>query len=227
VTVLADSIKRWCEQESLAATVGGDEETALAGIVSLPGEPALSIDLRASAKEPARVLLSHSFELPIPAEIAANEEAASAIGGLLERVAAGRSSLLECHQTVQAGKATIEVMVTLHEDGMSKQGFLTALEEIRKVRRVIEWELDAMAQAVGLMSDVQSGLGAIVERTGALASDAAKAAQEFEAAAAAEPAPQPQSAAALPAGGVFCPNCGRQAKPQQRFCTGCGTSLQG
>jgi hypothetical protein len=226
VTALGDSIKRWCEQESLAFTAEGDEATAFAGIVALPGEPALSVGVEASAAQPSRVLLSHSFEQAIPPEVAADAEAPTRIADLLERVAASRSTLLECRQKVQAGKATIEVVVTLHEDGMSKQGFLTALEEIRKVRRVVEWELEAMAEAVGLMSDVRSGLGAIVERTEALASDAAKAVQEFEAPAAAETAtPQPQPAAA-PDDGVFCTECGRQARPGARFCNGCGSPLE-
>jgi hypothetical protein len=226
VTVLTDSITRWCEQESLAIIVERDEATAFGGAISLPGEPELSVGVRASTGEPGRALLSHAFELPIPSEIAADAEAATRIADLVERVAASRSSLLECLQTIQAGKTTIEVVVTLHEDGMSKQSFLTALEEIRKVRRVVEWELDAMAQTVGLMSEVQSGLGAIVERTGALASDAAKAVQEFEAPAAADTAaPQPQPAAA-PDASVFCTECGRQARPGARFCNGCGSPLE-
>lgn len=235
VTVLTDSIKRWCEQESLAITVERDDETGFAGDVSLPDAPALSVRVRASAGEPTRVSLSHAFELPIPAEIAADAEAAIRIADLVERVAASRSSLLECRHAVHAGKATIEVVVTLHEDGMTKQGFLTALEEISKVRRILEWELDAMAQAVGLISDVQSGLGAIVERSEALASDAAAAVQEFDVpAAAAEPAPPAEpppptpvpSGVAAPAGGVFCAECGRQARPGARFCKGCGASLE-
>lgn len=246
VTVLADSIKRWCEQESLAITVDRDDEVAFVGAISLPGEPALSVAVRASGGEPVRLLLSHSFELPIPAEMAADAEKESRIAALVERVAASRSTLLECRQTVQEERMAIELAVTVHEDGMSKQGFLTALEEVRKVGRVVEWELEALALTAGLMSEVRSDLGTIVERADTLASDAAKAAEELQIPAApaevppppaegaplaAEPGPAPSppptaEAAPTPAA-RFCPSCGRQAKKEHRFCIGCGSSLDG
>jgi hypothetical protein len=153
----------------------------------------------------------------------ADPEGPQQIATLLERVAANRSGLVECHPPAREGKTPAEVVVTLHEDGLSKHSFLTALEEVSKVTRVIAWELEGISMSAEVLSEVQS----IVAQTGALASEVAQAGQEAPPPAEEPtPAPAPPPAPAAPAG-VFCPNCGRQAKPQQRFCTGCGAPLEG
>jgi len=234
MTVPGDAIKRWCQEESLPVVTEQEAEADLACTVTLPGDPPLAISVRASAAQPGRALLSHTAHTPLPEEVGGESEAQQRLAALLERVAASRSVLVDCRLVQWKGELATEIVVTLHEDGMSKQAFLTALEEIRKVRRVVEWELDAMAQTAGLMSEVRSGIGAIVERTEALASDAAKAIQEFEApATAAEPAPTaptppppPAAPPAAPDAGVFCTECGRQARPGARFCNGCGSPLE-
>ena len=227
MTLLGDSIRRWCEEESLSAVVEQDDESALACAVSPPGDPSLSIAVRASGPQPSRVLLAHTFDLPIPVEIAADPDAPQRIATLLDRVAASRSGLIDCRPLAPEGKAAAEVTLTLHADGISKQNFLSTLEEVRKVVRVIGWELEGMSAA----ADIVSGVRALVEQTGALTSELAETAAapvEAESAPQAGPpplAPQPQPPAA-PDAGVFCAECGRQARPGARFCNGCGAPLE-
>jgi len=223
MTVLGDKIKRWCQEESLSVVAEQDNEAGLACTVSLPGESPLSISVRASGPQPSRILLVCAFDLSVPAKMVADPEGPQQIATLLERVAANRSGLVECHPPAREGKTPAEVVVTLHEDGLSKHSFLTALEEVSKVTRVIAWELEGISMSAEVLSEVQS----IVAQTGALASEVAQAGQEAPPPAEEPtPAPAPPPAPAAPAG-VFCPNCGRQAKPQQRFCTGCGAPLEG
>jgi len=249
MTVLGDNIKRWCQEESLSLIVEQDDEAALACAVSLPADPPLSISVRASGPLPSRVVLGQVFELPAPAEMSADPEGPQRIAMLLERVAAGRSGLVECRQTAQEGKPAAEAVVTLHQDGISKQSFLSALEEVRKVVRVIAWELEGISAAEDVLSEVR----AVVEQSGAFTSEFTQAAEGLRAAATpveapppqeaappepapaplAEPAPAPQPAVPpeptpppAPAG-LFCPKCGKQAKPEQRFCIGCGAPLEG
>ena len=154
--------------------------------------------------------------------MAADPEGPQRIAALLERVAASRSALVECRPVAQGGKLAAEVAVTLHADGVSKQNLLTALEEVRKVVRVIGWEI----QGISVAADIVSGVRALAEETGAFASDLAQAAA---APVEAQPAP-PAPAGPAPASAAesrFCPSCGKQSKPQQRFCTGCGATLEG
>jgi len=233
MTVLGDKIKRWCQEESLSVVAEQDDEAGLACTVSLPGESPLSISVRASGPQPSRILLVCAFDLSVPAKTVADPEGPQQIATLLERVAANRSGLVECHPPAREGKTPAEVVVTLHEDGLSKHSFLTALEEVSKVTRVIAWELEGISMSAEVLSDVR----AIVEQAGTFASEVAQVGGKADAPASAPaatvtpapvspPAPAPPPAAAPPAA-VFCPNCGRQAKPQQRFCSGCGTSLEG
>ena len=131
-----------------------------------------------------------------------------------------------------------EIAVTLHEEGMSKQSFLAALEEVRKVERVISWELESLALTLGMMSEVHSRVADITARTEALATDAASAVAKAEAEAAAADVPAAPTVDPSPASPVtegtpgptptrlFCTNCGRQVRPQQRFCTVCGSPLE-
>ena len=237
MTALGDKIRRWCEEESLSAVVEQDDESALACAVSPPGDPSLSIAVRASGPQPSRVLLAHTFELPIPVEIAADPDAPQRIATLLDRVAASRSGLIDCRPLAPEGKAA-EVTLTLHADGISKQNFLCALDEVCKVVRVIEWELEGISAAADIVSNVRS----LVEQTGTFASELAQAVAapaeglaspaQPEGAPPTSAAPQPPPPApaatpvAAPAAGVFCTECGRQARPGARFCNGCGSPLE-
>jgi hypothetical protein len=227
VADLGGTVKRWCQEESLSLMAEQDSEATLACAITLPGYTPLTISLRARAAQPGQVLLSHTAHMPLPEEVEGRPDAQERLAVLLERVAASRSALIDCRLVQWKGELATEIVATLHEEGATKQGFLVTLEEIRKVTRVVAWELEAMALTLGLVSEVSARVGDIVERTEALASDTAKAIQESEAATEpSAPQPQPPPAPAPPAG-IFCSTCGRQAKPQQRFCTGCGTSLQG
>ena len=227
---LGGTVKRWCQEESLSLMAEQDSEATLACAITLPGYTPLTISLRARAAQPGQVLLSHTAHMPLPEEVEGRPDAQERLVALLERVAASRSALIDCRLVQWKGELATEIVATLHEEGTTKQGFLVALEEIRKVTRVVAWELEAMALTLGLVSEVSARVGDIVERTEALASEAAEAVAAAEATVApteAPPlAPSPSPAPAAPAG-VFCTTCGRQARPGARFCTGCGATLEG
>jgi len=175
--------------------------------------------------------MSHTTHVPLPEEIDRDPKAQQRLAALMERVAASRSALVECRLVEWRGALTAEIATTLHEEGASKQGFLTAVEEIRKVTRVMAWELEAMALTMGMVSEMGARIGSIVERSEALAADAARAVKEFEAPAAVEDAPPPAPPSPPPVppaapASVFCANCGQQAKPGARFCRQCGAALE-
>jgi hypothetical protein len=251
MSVIGDKITRWCEEESLSLDAQRDDETALNYVIALPGDPVTSITVSASGADPDRVLLTHAFDMTVPAEVRAEEDWRQQVARLVESVAVSRSGLVQCRLLEEKEKPTAEVVVTLHHDGIMKQSFLTALEETRKVRQVIEWGLEGISSSVEILSNARS----VVEQTEALASEMSKAAEGGEEPAAAAPPPKaaptaitpitpPPEAEAEPAAptppppppepapppapaGLFCPKCGKQAKPEQRFCIGCGTSLEG
>jgi len=255
MTPLGDDIRRWCQEESLSIVAEQDDEAGLAYGVTLAGEPAVSVSVRASGPQPSRVLLAHAFELSVPTQVNAEPDGPQRVVTLLERVSASRSALVECRPMVREGKPAAEVLITLHADGISKQSFFSALEEVRKVVRVVTWELEGISAATDILSDVRG----LVEQTGVIASGMAGAAEGLRTPATAEevappeevspavgPAPAPQPAAvpeapasppeAAPAqpgpasepapAARFCPSCGKETKPGQRFCIGCGTSLE-
>ena len=229
MALLADNIKRWCQEESLSLVSRQGDESLLSYVITLPGDPPLSVDVTASADTSRRILLSHTAPLPITQD-SSDPGAPQRVAALLERVAASRSALVDCRLIQREGEPTAQIVVTLHEEGATKQSFLVALEEIRNVRRVVAWEMETMALTLGLVSDIRSRAAKIAQQTEALASEAAEAVAAAEATVApteAPPlAPSPSPAPAAPAG-VFCTTCGRQARPGARFCTGCGATLEG
>ena len=244
MALLADNIKLWCQEESLSLVPRQGDESALSCVITLPGDPPLSVDVTASPDTSRRILLSHTAPLPATQD-SSDPDAPQRVAALLERVAASRSALVDCRLLQGEGEPTAQIVVTLHEEGVSKHSFLSALGEIGKVRRVIAWEMETMALTLGLVSDIRSCAAEIAQRTEALASDAAEAVAAAGASAAptrppppaAEPPPpQPPAPAPPPApvppptaaaASLFCPNCGRQARPGARFCSGCGASLEG
>ena len=240
MTAIEDTLKRWCQEESLSFAAQQEQDATLACAVTLPGAPPLSVAVRAPASHPGRILVGNTAQMPLPEELVRDPEASQRLTALLERVAASRSLLVDCALLPGQGELKAEIAVTLHEEGMSKQSFLAALEEVRKVERVISWELESLALALGMMSEVYSRVADITARTEALATDAASAVAEAEAAAAlTEPPPpavepsQPQVETAVVAeqsdasSDVFCPNCGQQMRPDARFCRSCGANLKG
>ena len=240
MTAIEDTLKRWCQEESLSFVSQQEADAALACAVALPGDSSLTVTVRALAPHPGRLLVSNIVQIPLPEELAADAEAPQRLTALLERVAASRSLLVDCALLPGQGELKAEIAVTLHQEGMSKQSFLAALEEVRKVERVISWELESLALALGMMSEVYSRVADITARTEALATDAASAVAEAEAAAAlTEPPPpavepsQPQAEAAVVAeqsdasSDVLCPNCGQQMRSDARFCRSCGANLKG
>jgi hypothetical protein len=239
VTQLGDSIRRWCSEESLQAVVEHDDDEALACSISIAADPPLSVAVRSEGRDSPRMLLTSTFALSLSEEVARREETKGRVSALLERVAAARSSLVGCRLLGEITSPTVEVAVTLHGDGFTKQVFLTALAEIEKVRKVVSFEVETMGLAVSMVSEMQSRVGGIVKEADALASQAARGAEELPASAAsaeAPPAPAgkpspppspPPTAEAVPMPATrFCPSCGRQAKAEHRFCIGCGTPLE-
>ena len=226
MAVFEDRIRSWCEEESLSMVAERDDQATFACSISMSGEPPVVISARAPASQPNRLLLAHTFEPAAAAGIAGRSNGKEQITTFLEGVTAGRSGLVECRLAEGEKVPVAEVAVTLHEDGISKHGFLSALAEIRKVRRVVEWGLEAMSVAEGVVEDFE-GVAREAEALSSQVQQAAESVEELAAAAeATPPPPEPASAEAAPAG-RFCPSCGRQAKPEHRFCIGCGTPLEG
>ena len=236
MTAIEDTVKRWCQEESLLFVSQQETGAVLAFAVALPGDPSLNVTVRALASRPGRLLISNIVQIPLPEELAADAEAPQRFTSLLEHVAASRSLLVDCALLPGQGELKAEIAVTLHEEGMSKQSFLAALEEVRKVERVISWEVESLALTLGMMSEVHSRVADITARTGALATDTASAVAEAEAAVAdvaAAPTVEPSPASPVterapeaPPTRLFCTNCGREVRPQQRFCTVCGSRLE-
>jgi hypothetical protein len=233
---LGSKIKGWCQEQSLGLAAEQDDDAGLVYVVAMPGEPALSVTIRGAGAEPDPVMVTHTFEIPVPEGVQRDPEGREQVATLLERTAASRSGLIDCRLVDGDGKSSAEVSVTLYGDGLTKQSFLSALTEISKVRRVVAWGLDNMALAMDTLTD----MSAMVQETEALASEISKVAEGMEEAVAAEEAapPPPDAAPATSAPAPqapspptparrFCSNCGREAKPGQRFCIGCGTSLEG
>jgi hypothetical protein len=216
VTPQLDSFRRWCEAESIGLATEQDDDQALVCTISISGEPPLTLRLESPRRTPGPTLLSYTFEPAVPAEVAVGDQGRERVAALLERVAAGRSALVSCRLDDSADSGVVEVVVTLHEDGLTKQTFLTAVAEFEKVRNIVSWELESMGLAASMMSEVQTRVGGIVQEAEELASEAASAA----APAAAQDGP-PDAA------GRFCNACGKQAKPEQRFCNGCGAPFGG
>ncbi len=174
--------------------------------------------------------MTHAFGVPVPEEVREEEDWREKVARLVESVAISRSGLIQCRLREGEEEPTAEVVVTLHHDGITKQSFLTALEETEKVRRVIEWGLESISSSIGILSDVRS----VVEQTEALTSEVSKGAEGVEEPVAPVSAPTaaptaitpPPEAVPLELAGRFCSKCGKEAKPGQRFCIGCGTSLE-
>ena len=227
---LGDRIRQWCEQESLAVSVERDDDAGLSCAVVLPGEPPVSPSVRADAPRLDRLLVSHSFELQLRDDVRQNADARRELATLVERTAFGRPGLIEARLTDSGNTLKVEITATVHEDGLSKQSFLTALHEMRKVRQAIDWGLESMLAGADAMSDMAKLLEdmgtAMVQMAppaepapepapAPVATPAARAAQT-DAAPAAEEEPAPAVA------GRFCMGCGRPLEPASRFCVGCG-----
>ena len=176
MTELREKVERWCREESLEAAVNRDEESSFGCIVTLR-ELALSISLRSASEDENRLLLGHTFEFAVPDEL---PDGAERFVALCEGAALARSSLITCRPMWGQPSASAEVTVTLFAQDLTKQSFLTALEEMRKAGLVLERELQAVLLSAGVMAEVQ----AIIEESRAMASTVAA-----ETANAEEPAP--------------------------------------
>jgi hypothetical protein len=231
---LGNKIKGWCQEQSLAITEEQDDDAGLVYVVTVPGEPALSVTIRGSGTEPDPVIVTHTFDISVPDEVQKDPEGQDQVATLLERTAASRSGLIDCRLRNGEGKPTSEIAVTLYRDGLTKQSFLSALMEISKVRRVVAWGLESMALATNTLTDIT----AMMKETEALATEMSKVTEGMEETAPEEAAPPPPPPEAAPAPSPeapptpaparrFCSSCGRETKPGQRFCIGCGTSLEG
>jgi hypothetical protein len=233
VTAIEDTVKRWCQEESLSCSDLQESDATLACVVTLPGDPPRSVEVREFASHPGRILVSSVVQMPLPDALAGDADAPERFAALLERVAASRSSLVDCVLLPNSDGLRMQISASLYEEGMSKQSFLAALEEVRKVERVIGWELESMAATMEMMSDVHSRVAGIVARTEALASDAAGAVAEAEDAAAAPtesaaPVSEPVAMDAPPVAVEPEPAWQEGPPPQaERFCTNCGAAIRG
>jgi len=172
MTELRERIERWCREESLEMATARDDEGGFDCNVSLFGEPSLAISIRSAAGAPGRLLVAHTFDFAGPDELAGGADPAERFVALCEAVALGRSALVECRPSWGQGRASAEVGVTVFAEGLTKQSFLTALDEVRKVGLLLERELQAASMSAGVMAEVQG----IVEQSSALASTVAASA---------------------------------------------------
>lgn len=231
MSVIGDRIKKWCKEESTVFEMRREDSTGFEYSVAPPVTPEIRAAVRASGPDPDRVAITHAFDLPVPPDMQQAEGWHDQLSSLLESVAVNRPGLIRCWLVDGTDPPVAEVAVTIHGDGLTKQSFLTALDEVGKVRRVIEWGIEGVMSSVEILSNVSS----VVEQAEALASEMSAPGQG-----APSPEPSPDSAptvigrpeeieapvATAPAPAKrFCPKCGREAKPAQRFCVGCGASL--
>jgi hypothetical protein len=237
MTELRERIERWCREESLELAIAKDDEGGLDCALPVFGEPPLAITIRSAPGMPGRLLLAHTFECAIPDELAATSEGAQRFAGLAEAVALARSALVECRPSWGQGRASAEVVVTVFAEGLTKQSFLTGLDEVRKVGLLLGRELEAASLTAGVLAEVQS----IVAQSAAFISppatepeqaEGAESVVEEDAPPAVEPS-QPQAETAVVAeqsdasSDVFCRNCGQQMRSDARFCRSCGANLKG
>ena len=219
MSALSDRIQRWCEEESLSAAIERDDDSGFSCAVTLPGEPPVSSSVRADAPRLDRLLVSHSFELKLRDDVRQNADARQGLGALVEQAVASRPGLVEARLSDSANSLEVEITATVHEDGLSKQSFLTALHEMGKTRRTVDWGLESMLAGADAMSDMSK----LLEDMGATMGQMTPPAEL-----APEPAPAPVAAPAAgdepaPAvAGRFCIGCGRPLEPASRFCVGCG-----
>jgi len=216
MTELREKIERWCREESLELAVAKDDEGGLVCTLLAFGEPPLAITVRSAVEGPGRLLLAHTFEFAVPNELATDAQGAERFSGLAEGIAFARSALVECRPSWGQGRASAEVTVSLFAEGLTKQSFLTGLDEVRKVGVLLGKELEAASLSAGVLAEVQG----IIAQSAAIGSSAAPEAAQTEAAA---PVVAEQPAAAPD---VFCPNCGAQVRSGARFCRSCGANLE-
>jgi hypothetical protein len=235
MSVIGDKIRTWCQEESAALELRQDNSTGLEFSIAPSGGYEIRASVRASGPDPDRVVITHAFELPVPPAMQQSKGWHDQLPALLESVAVNRPGLISCRLIEGTGPSAAEVAVTVHADGLTKQSFLTALEEAGKVRRVIEWGIEGVTASDEVLSNVSS----VVEQAEALASEVSDVGKGVPTPAQSESAPTviarpeemeaPVSAATGPEtqSKRFCPNCGKEAKEPQRFCVGCGASLGG
>jgi len=234
---LREGIERWCWEESLELAVAKDDEGVLDCALPAFGEPPLAITIRSAPGMPGRLLLAHTFEFAVPDELTTDAQGAERFAALAEGIALARSALVGCRPVWGQSRASAEVVVTLFEEGLTKQSLLTGLDEVRKVGLILGRELEAASLTAGVLAEVQS----IVAQSAAFISPpTAEAVQAEEAVPVvaeetllAVAPPDPDAEAAVVAeqpeagSGVFCRNCGQQMRSDARFCRSCGANLKG
>lgn len=164
MTEFREKIERWCREESLEVAVARDDEGGFDYTISL-AEPPLAISVR-SAGAPGRLLVAHTFDFAVPDDLA---DGAERFMALCEGVALARSALVRCTPSWEESSASAEVTVTVFTEDLTKQLFLTALGEVKKVGLVLDRELQAVYMSAGVIAEVQ----AIIEESSALASTVA------------------------------------------------------
>ena len=213
---LSEDVKRWCAEESIDLRLLEEKPDGFAGEVS-DGQAQLQM-----ASSDGRIWIRHAFALELAPSLRADPEAARQIEDMLANITASRSSLTEC-RTLAPGEPRAEVTTTVYPEGLTKQAFLTALAEARKVRLLVESGLKAAAAGVEAIAGMRAAIEEAETLVGGMATDLA-AAGAPPAELAASPA-RPQPTIEAPVGG-FCPHCGCGVAANARFCRQCGGSLE-
>jgi hypothetical protein len=135
------------------------------------------------------------------------------------------------------GKQWASFRIPLHLDGLTRNELATAIWEVWKAQEMLVSQIEGFKELETLSAELE-GLEAEAEPPLPEAPPA-EVAPPTAPAAAAEPQPAPPPAPAPPEAvpaeaapppptspaGRFCPKCGKQAKPEQRFCIGCGAPV--
>jgi hypothetical protein len=214
-----ENVKRWCAEESIELRVLEEKPDCFSAESALDWRPE-PLEIASSR---GRISLRHTFSLDLAESLRADPEIARQVAEMLASISASRSFLTDCRALFN-GSPRAEITTISFEDGLTKQVFLTAIAEARKVRLLIESALQAAAAGVEAVAGMRAAIVEAETLVGGMATDLA-AADVPPAALAPSPAP-PQPPIAAPAGG-FCPHCGSGIPANARFCRHCGGSREG
>ena len=164
---MLEEIERWCRDASLGYTVDQPGEPGFRASVLLDDPPdLLVIEVQGPDKAGEPLRLRHAFDLPAADGPQLTRERTAE---LLEAAVLQRSALVDAKLQGDAVPPTVEMVAVIHEDGLSRHTFMTALFECQKLRRILIREVRsalvseaAMASLVAL-ADASDGVTSAVD----------------------------------------------------------------
>ena len=118
-----------------------------------------TIYLRLDPDDPSEVRVEQGESVRLHDEVVldAGDLPADRLAEAVEDVVLGRSSLVDARLTGEGTAA--EVVVVIHEDGLSKHTFLEAVFELQKVRLLLHREVRAARAAEQTMAALAAAVG--------------------------------------------------------------------